>query len=306
MERQSPPTERVTRLLDLLVAHPGERFTVSEIARRADISKPTCIGIARALARAGYLDRDPRTQTYALGPALITAGRAALESLGPLELVRTEMQRASDDLNLACTASAILDEHLTIIERTGPPCPYDPLIGIGTRLPLVPPTGKIAVIWHGDDQLARWLDKRPRSGPDLDTTRFRELADATRQQGYLVEPLGEAGRRLLDLLDRLAGKELSDDAVAVVAQVGSTFDEDDYFPSEVRPRRRHAVSTISAPVYDINGSVDLVLVVYVARDDVPYKEVQHYGERVREAAAVVMEAIGGHDPWEVGRVGAER
>ena len=47
------------RVLDFLAGRPEERFGVSELARRLELSKPTCLGIVTSLAGAGYLVRDP-------------------------------------------------------------------------------------------------------------------------------------------------------------------------------------------------------------------------------------------------------
>ena len=43
--RASPPTARVVAVLDFLAGHPQEQFGLSELARRLDLSKPTCLGI---------------------------------------------------------------------------------------------------------------------------------------------------------------------------------------------------------------------------------------------------------------------
>src|SRR5947209_7792597 len=56
--RASPPTGRVVRVLEFMSQHPKGRFGVSELARRVDLSKPTCLGIVTTLADAGYLIRD--------------------------------------------------------------------------------------------------------------------------------------------------------------------------------------------------------------------------------------------------------
>src|SRR5689334_7256471 len=43
--RRSPPTQRVTTVLDTLAAQPGRSFTLAELVERTDISKATCLGI---------------------------------------------------------------------------------------------------------------------------------------------------------------------------------------------------------------------------------------------------------------------
>src|SRR6476469_7563651 len=78
--RTSPPTERVVAVLDFLAHHPHDRFGLSELARRLDLSTPTCPGIVTALTDAAYLVRDGRDKTDRLGAALISLGHTAQES----------------------------------------------------------------------------------------------------------------------------------------------------------------------------------------------------------------------------------
>src|SRR5690625_7321263 len=61
--RASPPTARVLAVLEFLAAHPGEQFGLSELARRLQVSKPTCLGIVTTLTRTGYLVRDADAKT---------------------------------------------------------------------------------------------------------------------------------------------------------------------------------------------------------------------------------------------------
>ena len=56
--RASPPTGRVVRVLEFMSRNPQQRFGVSELARRVELSKPTCLGIVSTLTGAGYLIRD--------------------------------------------------------------------------------------------------------------------------------------------------------------------------------------------------------------------------------------------------------
>ena len=75
--RTSPPTARVVRILDFLSSTPDERFTLAELSRGCEISKPTCLGIVTELCAAGYVARDEATKSYVLGPAVIDVGLAA-------------------------------------------------------------------------------------------------------------------------------------------------------------------------------------------------------------------------------------
>ncbi|MGR7000705.1 helix-turn-helix domain-containing protein [Yinghuangia aomiensis] len=57
-DRQSPSADRVVRILTLLTDHPGERLTLTQIAERLEMSKPTCLGVLASLSSAGLLTRD--------------------------------------------------------------------------------------------------------------------------------------------------------------------------------------------------------------------------------------------------------
>ncbi len=120
MERQSPPTERVIGLLDLLAREPAEGLSLSELARRLDISKATGLGIAGALTRAGYLVRAEDTKTYTLGPALIGLGRAASEAFSSLALVRPELRRLNQEVGLAASVATLVGDKIVLLDRTGP------------------------------------------------------------------------------------------------------------------------------------------------------------------------------------------
>ena len=52
----------MVRVLDFLARHPQERFGLSDLARRLELSKPTCLGIVTTLTDSGYLVRDAGTR----------------------------------------------------------------------------------------------------------------------------------------------------------------------------------------------------------------------------------------------------
>ena len=101
---QTPPAARPAHrtgvaVLDFLARHPHDRFGLSELARRVGLSKPTCLGILGTLTEAGYLVRDAansRTRPTDWGPALITLGHIAQESLRVSPSARDELRRLSE------------------------------------------------------------------------------------------------------------------------------------------------------------------------------------------------------------------
>ena len=54
MPRRAPAVERVIAVLNLLAAHPGQPYTLSDIARDLELNKATLHAILWALTQAGF------------------------------------------------------------------------------------------------------------------------------------------------------------------------------------------------------------------------------------------------------------
>src|SRR4029450_841217 len=72
--RSSPPAERVASIVELLIAPPDRRFTLSEIVDELDLSLSTAHSIVTTLTRRGWLTRRS-DKTCALGLTLAAPGR---------------------------------------------------------------------------------------------------------------------------------------------------------------------------------------------------------------------------------------
>jgi IclR helix-turn-helix domain len=115
--RQSPPTERVVALLDHVLAHPGRRFGLSELARTLGISKPTCLGILTTLSRTGWLVCDTESRTYRIGPDLAAAGRSRRGLVPNPDLARAHLTRLAERYGTTCTASALVGDEIVLLAR---------------------------------------------------------------------------------------------------------------------------------------------------------------------------------------------
>src|SRR5437868_14144575 len=205
MERKAPPTDRVVRLLYLLALQPQEGLPLSELARRLDISKATCLGIVGALTRADYLVRAEATKTYTLGPALLGLGRAASEAFTSLAYARPEMRALSEELGLAATASTLVDDKIVLIDRTGPQSELDRMIQVGQRYPYTPPSGLVLAAWLPDDDIRTWLADYPEVSMGSSMRHLRALVDSARTLGYIVEKMSDVSLGALTLLAGLDG-----------------------------------------------------------------------------------------------------
>ncbi len=185
--RVSPPTQRVIAIIDFLARHPHDRFGLSELARRVDLSKPTCLGIVTTLSESGYLVRDTQDKTYRLGPRLITLGHIAQESMRVNPAAREELRKLSTAFDTTAALSAVVDDRITLLELVGP---VDADVGVlaGQSYPFAPPVGLMFVLWD-DDALRDWLAKEPTIPLRTDSERMQRVIAECRRTGYLVERL---------------------------------------------------------------------------------------------------------------------
>ncbi len=292
--RRSPPTQRVVRLLDYFAARPGQRFGLSALARELDLSKPTCLGILTELTASGYVVRDPRTTTYRLGPAMIAAGRAAGEGFGASEIARTHLEELSARYEATCTASAVVDGRILMLQSAGPG-----KVRLGETYPFAPPVGLMYVLWDADSAFDAWLATPPAVPVRLDETYLRRVVAECREHGYLVESLTSAGRRLYTLMAGVAAGDLPPEVRGLVGELVSSLGERVYLGADLEPRKKHAVSLLAAPTFDAAGRQELVLTLSVG-EPITGAEIARRGAALAAVADAVTAEAGGVRPDQAG------
>lgn len=250
--RASPPTARVVAILDFLSHHPQERFGLSELTRRVGLSKPTCLGILSTLTESGYLvcetGDNSRDKSYRLGPALISLGQMAQESMRVNPAARAELRALSAAFDTSAGLTAVVDDRITVLELIGPPG-RDPGVRVGQSYPFAPPVGLMFVLWD-DDALRAWLAKVPTIPLRTESARLHRVIESCRADGYLVERLTPGGRRLYALMAGMS-TNLPDELRALLSELVSDIGERVYLRDEgPAGRKPHDISVISAPVFD--------------------------------------------------------
>lgn len=302
MERQSPPTDRVVRVLELLSSEPRAGLALSDLARRLDLSKSTALGIVGSLTRAGYLLRSEEAKTYTLGPALIGLGRAASDAFASLSFARPEIRGLHAELGVAASVATLVDDQIVLLDRTGPFGALDRMIKVGQRYPYTPPSGCVLAVWLDDDSIEQWLADYPEVSMRESMAHLRKLVDTARKLGYLVERMNSVSIGALTVLAGLDGHNVPAAAVDAIQNMVSQLTDRHYLDQDLRRGGRYEVTFVSAPSYDAEGHPDMLISVLVFRDDVTHDELTAYGEAVRDAAARVTDQAGGHDPWRGRRV----
>lgn len=290
--RSSPPTERVVAVLDFLAHHPHDEFGLSELARRVELSKPTCLGIVTTLTGAGYLVRDTKTKTYRLGPMLITLGHIAQESMRVNPAAREALRTLSQDFDTTAALSAVVDDRITLLEVVAP-AGVRLGVRVGQSYPFAPPVGLMFVLWD-DDALRRWLTKEPTIPLRTDTKRMDRVVDECRTAGYLVERLTPGGRRLYGLMAGMSST-LPEELGALLGELISDIGERVYLRSEAGTAKRHDVSVISAPVYDHHGRQAMVASLQIGRA-LTDTEIGRHAKGLMATAAALTAQLGGRKP----------
>jgi DNA-binding IclR family transcriptional regulator len=292
--RASPPTERVVAVLDFLARHPHDRFGVSELARRLGLSKPTCLGIVTTLTDSDYLVRDSRDKTYRLGPALISLGHTAQESLRVNPAARAELRRLSAISGTTAALSAVIDDRITVLELVGPPG-ADVGVRVGQSYPFAPPVGLMFVLWD-DVALRDWLAKEPTIPLRTDGDRMDRVVGECRRTGYLVERLTPGGRRLYALMSGMSNR-LPDELQALLGELIADIGERVHLRSENPPggRQRHDISVISAPVFDHHQRQAMVVSLQIGRA-LTDAEIAKRARALTATADVLTSRLGGTTP----------
>jgi DNA-binding IclR family transcriptional regulator len=290
----------VVAVLGFLAQHPHDRFGVSELARRLGLSKPTCLGIVSTLAAADYLVRDGQDKTYRLGPALISLGHTAQESMRVNPAAREELRRLSSTYGTTAALSAVIDDRITLLELVGPPG-ADVGVRVGQSYPFAPPVGLMFVLWD-DEALRDWLAREPTIPLRTDTDRLDRVIAECRTSGYLVERLTPGGRRLYALMAGMSSA-LPDELRALLGELVSDIGERVYLRGdeslarradgrEATARQRHDVSVISAPVFDHHRRQAMVVSLQIGRA-LSDAEITKCARGLTTAAATLTAQLGG-------------
>jgi DNA-binding IclR family transcriptional regulator len=292
--RRSPPTKRVVALLDHLLAHPGEQFGLSELARAVDISKPTCLGIVTTLSDLGWLVCDAESRAYRIGPALVSAGGLARRTVPGAASAERHLGALATRYGAVCSASAVVGSEIVVLTSVRGDGRAEGVMA-GSRYPFAPPVGLMYVLWDSDRALERWLDTRPTLPMTLDHAHLRTVVGECRERGYLVEGLTEVGSRLHSLMAGVAAYDLPDEVRGLVGEMVSTLGERVYLGAELAAPGKHPTHLLAAPTYGSDGRQDLVLTLYVG-DSITSAEISRRGKALMATAAAVTEEVGGTPP----------
>lgn len=295
MARPAPAASRAIQILDLLVTHPTERFTLTELVRRTGMSLGSAHATLAVLEGSGHVSRNPTTRAYALGPALVVAGVVALEHHPAIDASREVIGPLADGLGVEVVVSARTVDEIIFVARSGRHSPSGPEVREGERVPLVPPLGAVFLAWSEDIEIDRWLARSPETSPAA-LERHRAALAMTRTRGFTVTASSDTQRRLgertYSLADSPSDSALRDDVTELFAKLAA----EDYPIIDLDPDRRYDVGNMAAPVFGPDGEVIAAISATGFPPDQSAEAVIAAGSAVRDAAAVATRASRGRAP----------
>ncbi len=296
MPEISNPTSRVIGVLNFLAAHPTETFTLAEIARHVGLSNGSAHRVLTTMAGAHFLSRNEKHRTYSLGMAMVAIGQAAVEKHRGIEIARREIARLAVELNVQCSANAVVDDEVLVLIKEGKPQSHLGLTRVGERRPLIPPVGLCHVAWGGEAAIQSYIGKASHHLSDKVRCHLVSAFPLIRRRGYAIAVNGPGTGK-----SRQA-TVLPVDQVRDQAYWSSVFDLVGHLsPNEMQlfdlgAAGADGISYIAAPVFSPAGTVSLQLVLSGMPSNLNARQIEQYAERLCATAALVTDKIHGRRP----------
>ena len=287
MPRRALSATRAADVLNFLAAHPDETFSYSQIAQRLGINLASTHNLLIALTECGYLTRDPEDRRFALGPALVALGDAALRGHRAIEETRHAMRELSREQHAETLAFVRAGTDALCVARAGPSSGPGRTVQVGQRVPMMAPLSSVFFAWASEEEVGRWLLRG--GAPRREQKRQREILRQVRERGYSVALEVEGRRALGDLLVALAENPRSESLPAemrgVIQELGlGPYQLDEESGAPLR------ISTLTAPIFDARGQVDLSLTLQVFRDDLTPSGLQDLGRSLLDTTRAIERA----------------
>ncbi|QIM15421.1 IclR family transcriptional regulator [Leucobacter insecticola] len=192
----TPGTQVVGRvaavLRSLSTTMPGGAST-SDIARSTGLSRPTTHRLLSALGEHGFVDRDPASGRWLLGPELYLMGTVAAERYDITELAREHVLALAEATGESAFLSARRGgETICLLRQDGSFPIRSFVLTEGKRFPLGVASAGIAILsFLPDDTIRRYLSTASLAqqyGDAHSPTALQERIAATRRTGYAENP----------------------------------------------------------------------------------------------------------------------
>ncbi len=191
-----PAVVQASRVLLCLGESPDFKMRLTEICKQVGIHKSKGHSILNTLKQFGFVEKDPRTKTYSLGPALIFLSRHVLDNLHYPEIVAPFLDDLAKETSGTALFGLIYGEHLLVVGKREGNQNIGFSIRLGHRFHItLGAHGKAIVAFMPEAEREKILTKKRIyfHGLDLSRLNMKRLRDELaqcRQLGY-AQDVGE-------------------------------------------------------------------------------------------------------------------
>jgi DNA-binding IclR family transcriptional regulator len=206
------------------------------------------------------------------------------------------MLRLTLELDVQCSATALIDNDLLILAKEGTPQSHEGLNRVGERRPLIPPMGICHVAWGSEQTVNSYVTPASEHMTEAMCSHLLKALQLIRRRGYAmgangpsrsglrqvtVLPIGQLRDQsywssIFELMNRLTPKEIQLVNFSEIDQAG--------------------VGYIAAPVFSSEGSVALQLVLSGMRTNLSPKKIERCVEKLCSTAAAITSETHGRVP----------
>jgi DNA-binding IclR family transcriptional regulator len=296
MPRPAPAVHRTVQLLNFLAAHPGEGFTLSQLAQRLGFNKTTCHTMLAELIAARYVLFNPVDRSHRLGSALVPLGHAAtVDANRAVTAAEVHMVDLRDRFGVSCVATTMVGEDVVTLARRDARLAPAGSVRVGDLVPAIPPVGRDFMAWASYPEIEEWLSRLGEADTPELRARYRTLLDGVRRRGYVLNPKTDTYTRLGEVAERLHGAALPADVAQVIDQLQQVVaSSESMIAAEggVEPR------SASAPVFGPAGRVLVSLTLVNFPPGLDGAGFEAAVAALLAATRQVTEAVGGAVPSE--------
>jgi IclR family KDG regulon transcriptional repressor len=138
--------ERAIQILRAFERH--DEYSLTELATSLRLNKSTAYGILQTLTDDRFLNRDPDTLRYRLGPALIRLGHLAHEQIDVRRVARPHMAALVQETRKSVLLGTYHGGRLTIIDKVDPVGTLHVSAAIGQQVPFSAGSlGRVFLAW---------------------------------------------------------------------------------------------------------------------------------------------------------------
>lgn len=184
---------RVATVLRAVGGFEPQGASTTEVARRAELARPTVHRLLNSLLAEGLVDRDGGTGSWSLGPELFLLGSVAATRYDISHYARDIVE----DIARTTGESAFLsarrgDETVCLLSVEGSFPLRSHVLHEGIRFPLGVASAGLAILAHLPDREAdayfAHASLEPAWGPEHSEAEIRKRIEATRRTGFAVNP----------------------------------------------------------------------------------------------------------------------